>query len=147
MRIVREFREFALKGNVVDLAVGVIIGAAFGAVVKSLVDDIIMPVIGSAVGGVDFGGRFYVIKGNAGNATTVANARANGAAVFAYGQFINTCITFVIVAFAVFMMIKGMNRMRRKSESAPTPTTKPCPHCDSVISIKASKCPHCTTTL
>ncbi len=146
MRIVREFREFALKGNVVDLAVGVIIGAAFGAVIKSLVDDLIMPLISLFVGGVDISGRFVVLQGNPGNATTVTEARAEGASVFAYGQFINTCLTFFIVAVAVFMMIKGMNRMRRKSEAAPTPTTKPCPQCDSVISINAKRCPHCTST-
>lgn len=148
MKVLKEFREFALKGNVVDLAVGVIIGAAFGAVVKSLVDDIVMPLVGVALGGVDFSSRYLVLRGAVPDGTSLVDARAlPGVSIFAYGQFVNVCITFVIVAFSVFMMIKAMNRVRRKSEAAPTPTTRPCPQCDTVISLKAKRCPNCTSTL
>lgn len=146
--ILKEFREFALKGNVVDLAVGVIIGAAFGTIVKSLVDDMIMPVVGVLTGGVNFADRWYDLKGQAPHNATLADARATtGSSVVAYGQFFNNVLTFLIVAWAVFLLVKGMNRLRRKKGEAPAPTTRPCPYCDSPVSIKAQRCPACTSML
>ena len=112
-----EFREFAMKGSVVDLAVGIIIGTAFGAIVKSLVDDVLMPVVGVLLGGADYSNHFYVIKGSVpGNATTVEAARAAGASVVAYGKFVNNILTFFIVAVAVFLLVKGINLLRRRQE-------------------------------
>lgn len=151
MKVLQEFKEFALKGNVVDLAVGIIIGTAFGAVVKGLVDEIIMPVLGVLLGGIDFSDRFFVLRGGgslAGN-ETLQQARAAGAAVIGYGQFINLIITFVIVAFAVFLLVKAMNRMRRKQQKAPSPesTTRPCPECLTQVAKPARRCPACTSPL
>jgi large conductance mechanosensitive channel len=145
-RLLQEFKEFAMKGSVVDLAVGIIIGTAFGAIVKSLVDDVLMPVVGVLLGGVDYSNHFYVIKGSPGNATTVDAARAHGASVLAYGKFVNNILTFVIVAFAVFLLVKGINRMRRKRQGHPEPTatTRPCPECTSEIAKAARRCPNCT---
>ncbi|HLE47724.1 MAG TPA: large conductance mechanosensitive channel protein MscL [Candidatus Thermoplasmatota archaeon] len=151
MAIMKEFREFAVKGNVIDLAVGVIIGAAFGAIVKSLVDDIIMPPIGVLLGGVDFKNRYHTVHKD--NATLPADApldqaRAGGEVVIAYGQFINNIITFLIVAFAVFMMVKQINRLRRSKKTQPVePTEKVCPYCFSKVPVQATKCAHCTSAL
>lgn len=139
-----------MKGSVVDLAVGIIIGTAFGAIVKSLVDDIIMPVVGVLLGGLDFSDRYYVIRGGEslqGNETTVESVRAAGAAVVAYGKFVNNVITFVIVAFAVFLLVKGINRMRRRSKHEPQPTTRPCPECTTMIAKVAKRCPSCTAVV
>jgi len=150
MGMVKEFREFAVKGNVVDMAVGIIIGAAFGTIVKSLVDDVIMPPIGLLLGNVDFSNLFAVIKEGAtvGPYKTIAEAHAAGAVTLNYGMFINTIISFLIVAFAVFLLVKNINRLKREEVAAPTaPTTKDCPHCFSTISIKAVRCPNCTSTL
>jgi large conductance mechanosensitive channel len=150
MGMIKEFREFAVKGNVVDMAVGIIIGAAFGTIVKSLVDDVIMPPIGMMLGNVDFSNLFVVLREglNAGPYTSIAAARAAGAVTLNYGMFINTIISFVIVAFSVFLLVKNINRMKREKEVAPGPaTTKECPHCFSTISIKAVRCPYCTSTL
>jgi len=139
-----EFKEFAMKGSVVDLAVGIIIGTAFGAIVKSLVDDVIMPVVGVLLGGVDYSNHFYVIKGSPpANATTVEAARAAGASVIAYGKFVNNILTFFIVALAVFLLVKGLNAMRRK-KPAPTPNDRPCPECTTMIPKLAKRCPSCT---
>lgn len=148
-KVLQEFKEFAMKGSVVDLAVGIIIGAAFGAIVKSLVDDILMPVVGVLLGGVDFANRYYVIRGGGGMAgnETLAQARETGAAVVAYGQFLNNIVTFVIVAFAVFMLIKGLNKMKRKSKQEPMPTTRSCPECTSSIPKAARRCPSCTAAI
>jgi large conductance mechanosensitive channel len=150
MGMIKEFREFAVKGNVVDMAVGIIIGAAFGTIVKSLVDDVIMPPIGLLLGNVDFSNLFVVIRegAQAGPYATIAAAHSTGAVTLNYGMFINTIISFVIVAFCVFLLVKNINRLKREEVTAPaSPTTKECPHCFSTISIKAVRCPHCTSTL
>ena len=146
----KEFKEFAMKGNVVDMAVGIIIGAAFGTIVKSLVDDIIMPPIGLLLGNVDFSNLFLVIKQGAvaGTFTTVAEAQKAGVVTINYGMFFNTVISFLIVAFAVFMLIRGINKLKREEEAPPKePTTKECPKCLSTISINASRCAFCTSEL
>ncbi|MEW5796234.1 MAG: large conductance mechanosensitive channel protein MscL [Candidatus Zixiibacteriota bacterium] len=146
----KEFREFAVKGNVVDMAVGIIIGAAFGAIVRSLVDDVIMPPIGLLLGNVDFSNLFIVLKHGttAGPFASLADAKAAGAVTLNYGMFINTVISFLIVAFAVFILVKNVNRMKREKEVAPAaPTTKECPHCFSTIHIKAVRCPNCTSSV
>jgi large conductance mechanosensitive channel len=146
--MLKEFREFAMRGNVVDMAVGIIIGAAFGAIVKSLVDDVIMPPIGMVLGNVDFSNLFLVLKEGAaaGPYPSLAEARKAGAVILAYGAFINTMISFAIVAFAVFMLVRAMNRLKSAPPPA-DPTTKECPHCCSTIAIKATRCPQCTSEL
>ncbi len=146
--MLKEFKEFAMRGNVVDMAVGIIIGAAFGTIVKSLVDDVIMPPIGLLLGSVDFSNLFITLKegATAGPYLTIAAAKEAGAVIMSYGAFFNTIISFLIVAFSVFLVIKGMNQMKRK-EAPADPTTKECPHCLSVIPIKASKCAHCASNL
>lgn len=144
----KEFREFAMRGNVVDMAVGIIIGAAFGKIVASLVADVIMPPIGMLAGGIDFTNFFVTLSG--GSYATLAEAKAAGAVTLNYGLFINTALDFVIVAFAVFMLIRAMNRLRRKSdvaETPPPPANKDCPYCYSTIPIKATRCPSCTSAL
>jgi len=146
----KEFKEFAMKGNVVDMAVGIIIGAAFGTIVKSLVADVIMPPIGLLLGDVDFANLFVVIKQGsvAGAFATVAEAQKAGAVTINYGMFMNTIISFVIVAFAVFLVIKNLNALKREEEAPPEePTTKDCPHCFSEIPIKATRCGFCTSEL
>jgi large conductance mechanosensitive channel len=148
--MLKEFREFAMRGNVVDMAVGIIIGAAFGAIVKSLVDDVIMPPIGLLLGSVDFSDLFITLKRGAaaGPYATLELAKKAGAVTLSYGAFFNTIISFLIVAFSVFMLVKGMNKLKRQQEAAPAaPTTKECPHCLSTIPIKAIKCAHCTSNL
>ena len=151
MGMMKEFREFAVKGNVVDMAVGIIIGAAFGTIVKSLVADVIMPPIGLLLGNVDFANLFIVLKHGAEvmEYATVADAQAAGAVTLNYGVFINTIISFLIVAFAIFIMVKNINRMKREEAPAPPPpaTTKECPHCFSTIPIKAVRCPMCTSNI
>ena len=146
----KEFKEFAMKGNVVDMAVGIVIGAAFGTIVKSFVSDILMPPIGLLLGNVDFSNLFIVLKGGtqAGPYLTIADAQAAGAVTWNYGMFVNTVISFVIVALAVFMVVKSLNRMKRQEEAPPEePTTKDCPYCFSSIAIKATRCPNCTSQL
>ena len=148
--MLKEFREFAMRGNVVDMAVGIIIGAAFGAIVKSVVDDVIMPPIGLLLGNVDFSNLFITLKQGAaaGPYATLELARKAGAVTLNYGAFFNTIVSFVIVAFSVFLLVKGMNQLKRQQEAAPAaPTTKECPHCLSTIPIKATKCAHCTSQL
>lgn len=145
-----EFKKFAMRGNVVDMAVGIIIGGAFGTIVKSLVTDVIMPPIGLLLGGVDFTNLFVVIKpGEApGPYAALADAQAAGAVSINYGVFINSVISFLIVAWAVFLLIRGMNSMKRKEEApAAVPTTKECGFCFSTIPIKAVRCPNCTSEL
>lgn len=150
-RMFKEFKEFAVKGNVVDMAVGIIIGAAFGTIVKSLVDDVIMPPIGLILGNVDFSNLFVVLKAGktAGPFLSLADAKAAGAVTLNYGAFINTVISFLIVAFSVFILIKQINRFKREEAPAPAaaPTTKECPYCVSSISISATRCPFCTSEL
>lgn len=148
MSMMKEFKDFAVKGNVVDMAVGIIIGAAFGTIVKSLVSDIIMPPIGMLLGNVDFSNLFLVLKGG-GPFATVADAQAAGAVTLNYGLFINTVISFLIVAFAIFIVIKNINRLKKEEAAAPaaSPSTRDCPFCYSTIAIKATRCPHCTSEL
>jgi large conductance mechanosensitive channel len=141
----REFREFAMRGNVVDLAIGIIIGAAFGKIVTSLVSDIIMPPIGLLLGGVDFSSLFINLSGQP--YASLAEAKAAGAPTINYGLFLNTVIDFIIVAFAIFLVVQLINRLRRQPEAAATPTTKECPFCASVIPLRATRCPHCTSAL
>jgi large conductance mechanosensitive channel len=143
----QEFKAFVMRGNVMDLAVAVIIGAAFGAVVKSLVEDIIMPPIGVATGGADFANKFVLVKAGAKAPppyATVAAAKEAGAVTVNYGAFINVVITFLIVAFAVFVIVRAVNRMHRKPAAA-TPDTRPCPYCTMTVSRSATRCPHCTS--
>jgi len=149
--MLKEFREFAMRGSVLDMAVGIIIGAAFGAVVQSLVSDLLMPPIGLLLGNVDFGNLYVTLVAGkvAGPYASLAQAQAAGAVTFNYGQFINKIISFLIVAFALFLVIKSMNRLRRKQEApaAPPAETKECPFCLSAIALKAKRCPHCTSQL
>jgi len=148
MAMLKEFKEFAVKGNVVDMAVGIIIGGAFGTIVKSLVSDVIMPPIGLMLGNVDFSQLFLVLKagGAPGPYATLADAQAAGAVTINYGLFFNAIVSFVIVAFAVFMLIRSINKLKREEEAPPAePTQKDCPHCFTSIPIKATRCPHCTS--
>jgi large conductance mechanosensitive channel len=148
--MLKEFKEFAMRGNVVDMAVGIIIGAAFGTIVKSLVSDIIMPPIGLLLGNVDFTNFFAVLREGtaAGPYASLADAQKAGAVTINYGVFANTVISFVIVAFAVFLLIRSINRLKRQEEAPPEePTTKDCPYCLSPIPIKATRCPNCTSEL
>ena len=148
--MLKEFRDFAMRGNVVDMAVGIIIGAAFGAIVKSLVDDVIMPPIGLLLGNVDFSNLFVVLKDShklAGPYTTLAEAHAAGAVTLNYGIFINTVISFIIVAFSVFLLIRAMHRMQAKLDKPAVATIKECPYCRLTVNINASRCPNCTSDL
>jgi large conductance mechanosensitive channel len=145
--MLKEFKEFALKGNVVDMAVGIIIGAAFGVIVKSLVDDVLMPPIGLLLGNIDFSDLFLVLREGKvpGPYLTVAAARQAGAVTLNYGQFINTIVNFLIVAGAIFLVVRAMNRLQRQKPA--DPTTKACPFCAMAIPIPATRCPHCTADL
>ena len=146
----KEFKEFAMRGNVVDMAVGIIIGGAFGTIVKSLVADVLMPPLGLLLGGVDFSNLFIVLKQGTtpGPYAALAEAQAAGAVSINYGVFLNTVISFIIVAFAIFLLIRGINRLRREEEvPVAEPTTKDCPYCLSSIPIKATRCPNCTSEL
>ena len=141
--MLKDFKEFIMRGNVLDMAVGIIIGIAFGAIVSSIVNDVIMPPIGILLGNVDFSNLFVNLSG--GDFTSLAEAKKAGAAVIAYGAFINTIINFLLVAVVMFLLIRVFNRFRKKQEAAPT--TKDCPYCFSSISLKAIRCPHCTSEL
>jgi large conductance mechanosensitive channel len=149
VKIIEEFKKFALKGNVVDMAVGIIIGGAFGTIVKSMVDDVLMPPVGLALGNVDFTNLFVVLKEGTKAAApyaALADAKAAGAVTINYGLFINSVISFLIVAFCVFLLIRTMNRLKREEAAPPAePTTRDCPFCYSAIPIKASRCPQCTS--
>jgi len=148
--MLKDFKEFAVKGNVMDMAVGIVIGAAFGAIVTSFVSDVIMPPIGLLMGNVDFSSLFVVLKEGKVPApyATLVDAKAAGAVTMNIGVFINTIITFLIVAFAVFLVVKNVNRMKKEEQAPPAaPTTKDCPFCLSAIPIKAVKCGHCTSDL
>ncbi|GGD86721.1 large-conductance mechanosensitive channel [Paenibacillus nasutitermitis] len=150
MKILKEFKEFAVRGNVLDLAVGVIIGAAFGKIVTSMVNDIIMPPISKILGGVNFKDKFIELSLDP-KYSTLADAQANSAPVIAYGNFINVILDFTIVAFCIFLMVKGANSLRRLHAGDPEvivePTEKVCPYCLSKIPIKATRCGHCTSHL
>lgn len=149
--MLKEFKEFAMRGNMVDMAVGIIIGAAFATIVSSLVNDVLMPPLGLLIGNVDFSNMYAVLRHGATEGmkyNSLADAQHDGATVIAFGKFINQIINFVLVAFAVFMMIRAMNRLKRQPAAAPAePTTKECPHCYSTVSIKATKCAYCTSEL
>ena len=144
----KEFKEFAVKGNAVDLAVGVIIGAAFGGIVNSLVKDILMPVVGLLTGGLDFSNKFLILKAAPSGASfnTPVDAAKAGAVTWNYGNFITLVINFIIVAFCIFLVVKGMNRLKRPSPAG-APVSKECPACAMTIPIKATRCPHCTSEL
>jgi large conductance mechanosensitive channel len=148
--MLKEFKEFAVKGNAVDLAVAVIIGAAFGGLVKSLVSDIIMPPIGLLLGNVDFSNLFLVLKEGTfpGPYPSVAEAGKAGAVTINYGLFLNTVISFFIVGFAVFLLVRNINRLKAPFEAPPPePATKQCPHCLFVIPVKATRCAYCTAEI
>jgi len=148
--MLKDFKEFAMRGNVVDIAVGIIIGAAFGTIVNSLVSDILMPPIGLLLGKVDFSNLFVVLKEGTvlGPYASPAAAKAVGAVAINYGIFVNTIISFLIVAFAVFLLVRNINKLKRKEEVPPAvPSTKECPYCLSAIPIKAIRCAHCTSEL
>lgn len=146
MSMLQEFKKFAIRGNMIDLAVGVIIGGAFNSLVSSLVNDIIMPVLGVFTGGLDFSNWFISLDGT--HYDTLAQAQEAGAATLNYGVFISGLLNFIIMAFVVFLMVKGINKLRDREKPAQAPaapTTKICPHCQSEIHIKATKCPYCTS--
>jgi large conductance mechanosensitive channel len=146
--MLKEFKAFVMRGNVLDLAVALVIGAAFGTVVKSLVDDVIMPPIGLALGNVDFANLFLLLKAGAKAPppyATLADAHAAGAVTINYGQLVNNVVTFLIVAFAVFLIVKAANRL--KPPAAAAPSTKDCPYCRMPIPVAAVRCPHCTSEL
>lgn len=143
--MLKEFKEFAMRGNVVDLAVGVIIGVAFGAIVNSLVADVIMPPVGLLAGGLDFKDLFVALNGQ--SYPNLAAAKAAGAPVIAYGIFVNTVINFLIVAFAVFLLVKQMNRLQPAAAPPAPPPTKECPFCVTAVPVKATRCPACTSEL
>ncbi len=143
--MLKEFKEFAMRGNVLDMAVGIIIGAAFGQIVTSFVGDILMPPIGRLLGHVDFSNLFVSLSGE--SYPTIAAAKAAGAATINYGVFLNTIINFLIVAFAVFLLVSQVNRFAPKPVPAAAPATRDCPYCLSAVPVKATRCPHCTSEL
>jgi len=144
--MLKEFRDFAMRGNVLDMAIGIIMGAAFGKIISSLVSDILMPPIGMLLGRVDFGSLFLNLSGT--DYPSLAAARAAGAPTINYGVFLNTVLDFVIVAFAIFLLIRQINRLKRKdNEKIPEPTSKNCAFCYTAIPIQASRCPNCTSEL
>ncbi|CAI8955325.1 large-conductance mechanosensitive channel protein MscL [Methylocaldum szegediense] len=144
----KEFKEFAMRGNVIDMAVGIIMGAAFGAIVKSLVDDVLMPPIGMLLGNVDFSDLYIVLKDGAaaGPYASLAEARKAGAVTINYGVFLNSVVSFLIVAFSVFLLVRSINKLKREAPSA-APATKECPYCLSTVALKATRCPQCTSEL
>lgn len=143
--MLKEFKEFINKGNAMELAIGFVMGAAFTAIVNSLVNDLLMPLIGLLTGGMDFSNQFIALDG--GNYANLAAAEEAGAALFAYGKFINAIISFLIIAFVLFLIVKGLNRMRREEEVPEEVTSKTCPYCQSEIPLAATRCPHCTSEL
>ncbi len=148
--MLKEFKEFAVKGNMVDMAVGIVIGAAFGGIIKSLVADVLMPPIGLLLGNVDFSNLFLVLKEGStlGPFATIDAAKEAGAVTLNYGLFVNTIVNFLIIAFSIFFVVRAINRAKRQEEAPPAePTTKDCPHCLSAIPIKATRCGHCTSEL
>lgn len=148
--MLKDFRTFILRGNVMDLAVGVIIGVAFGAVVKSLVDDVIMPPVGLATGGIDFSNKFVVLKDGAAAAgpyASVSAAKAAGATTLNYGLFVNNLVSFLIVGFCAFLILRAVNKLVRVQEPAPAAKTKFCPYCAMEIPVTATRCPNCTSQL
>jgi large conductance mechanosensitive channel len=150
-QMLKEFKEFAMKGNVLDMAIGIVIGSAFTAIVKSLVSDVIMPPVGLLLGDVDFSSFFILLKEGkdvAGPYVTLADAQAAGAVTLNYGLFLDTIVSFIIVAFVVFLLVRNINKLKREEEAPPAePTTKDCPYCLSTVPIKAIRCSHCTSVL
>ena len=142
--MLEDFKEFIARGNVVDMAVGIIVGAAFGSIVASLVNDVIMPPVGVALGGADFSNLFVSLDWQ--KYPSLAAAKAAGAPTIAYGVFVNTVINFLIIAFAIFMLVRAVNRLKRPAPAA-VPTTKDCPYCFSAIPLRATRCGHCTSEL
>jgi large conductance mechanosensitive channel len=148
--MLEEFKKFAVKGNMVDMAVGIIVGAAFGAIIGSLVSDVLMPPIGLLLGNVDFSNLFLVLKEGKTPSpyATIAAAKEAGAVTLNYGMFVNTIVNFLIIAFSIFFVVRGINKLKKKEEAPPAvPTTRDCPHCMSTIPIQAKKCGHCTSEL
>jgi len=146
----KDFRAFIMRGNVIDLAIGVIIGIAFGAVVKSLVDDVIMPPIGLVTGGMDFSNKFIVLKEGvtkAGPYPSVAAAKDAGATTLNYGVFVNNVVSFLIIGFCAFLLVRAVNRLMRSKEAPASPTTRACPYCTRDIPIAATRCPECTSQI
>lgn len=141
--MLREFRDFAMRGNVLDMAVGIIMGAAFGRIVTSLVNDVIMPPVGLLLGRVNFASLFLNLSGR--SYATLADAQAAGAPTLSYGLFLNAVLDFLVVAFVVFLLVRQVNRLRRKPEVAPT--ARECPYCLTTIALKATRCPNCTSQL
>lgn len=141
----KEFKEFAMRGNVLDMAIGIIIGAAFGKIITSFVGDILMPPLGLLLGKVDFSNLFVSLSGQ--SYPSLAAAKAAGAATINYGIFLNTVLDFLIVSFAIFLLIRQVNRMIKKPEAPAPPATKDCPYCVSAIPLRALRCPHCTSEL
>jgi large conductance mechanosensitive channel len=140
----KEFREFIARGNVIDLAVAVVIGAAFGRIITSLVEGVVMPPIGLILGKVDFASLFYVLDSSKGTPKSLAEAKTLGVPIIAYGQFLNDIINFLIVAFVIFLVVKAYNRLKSKQAASDAPTTKDCPYCLSTIPLKATRCKDCT---
>ena len=145
--MLKEFREFIARGNVIDLAVAVVIGAAFGKIVTSLVEGVVMPPIGLILGRVDFSSLFYVLDNSKGVPASLADAKARAIPVVAYGQFVNDIINFLIIAFVIFLVVKAYNRLKSKQPTDKAPTTKDCPYCLSTIPLKATRCKECTSQL
>ncbi len=143
--MLKEFKDFVMRGNVLDLAVAVIIGGAFGKIVTSFVNDVLMPPIGLILGGVNFADLFISLNGE--SYASLADAQAAGAPTLNYGVFLNTVIDFLIVAFVIFLVVKAANRMKKPAEAPAAPTTKECPHCFTSIPLKATRCPNCTSQL
>ena len=145
MSVAKEFRDFIARGNVIDLAVAVVLGVAFGKIVTTFAEGVLMPPIGLMLAGIDFANMFYVLDASRGIPASVADAKANSVPIIAYGQLITDIINFLIIAFVVFLLVKQVNRMKSKQEGAPT--TKDCPQCLSTIPLKAVRCAHCTSAL
>ena len=147
--MLKEFKEFAIKGNAVDMAVGIIIGAAFGSIITSLVKDIIMPPITLLTGGLDFSNKFIVLRDAPGGGvfTTAADAAKAGAVTWNYGVFVTLIVNFLIVAFSIFLLVRALNKIKRPAPGAAAPVSKECPACTMTIPIKATRCPHCTSEM
>ena len=145
--MLKEFRQFIERGNVVDLAVAVIIGAAFGRIISTLMEGVLLPPIGLALGRVDFSSLFLVLDSSKGVPLSLADARTKGIPVVAYGAFVNDVLNFLVVAVAMFVLVKSANRMKRPEAPAAAPATRECPHCLSTIALKATRCAHCTSAL
>lgn len=146
-KMIDEFKKFAFKGNVVDMAIGVLVGGAFGKIVSSVVDDLLMPFVSLLTGGINFSDLFVVLKGDATGCNTLAQAKEAGCVCFAYGNFLQIVLDFLIVAFCVFLLVKGLNSLKNPEPAAPKKEARKCPYCFSEIADEATRCPHCTSEL